>query len=284
MHSSLQLYRFVAVVVLLAVATGAHAVAQPKAIKIRQGESIEFHVRAAIEVTELVGDAESSLRAETGGIAMLRARRVSRRKIEWTYETPDVKLTRVTSTAEPGESDETTVKTKTGKISTDVRGKLVKVTTPKTSKSLASLMEAMHSSLVKLWFQPQIFHKKRPGDSWSENRDEQIGVDELGINVRTRYEVTYRFDGIVDTLGVKAIRLSWTAGHMTIEGTRTVDGKTSPVVGDGEHTGTSYFSTIDGLMLASQSENSVDLRVSSTDEGGRVIPMMWRMRSESIRR
>ncbi|MBC8144555.1 MAG: hypothetical protein H7X80_03150, partial [bacterium] len=151
-------------------------------------------------------------------------------------------------------------------------------------RSLAAMMEAMHRTLVKLWFQPEIFRKKKPGDTWVEKRDERIRVDDLGIDVRTRYDVAYRFDGIVDTLGIKAIRLSWTAGHMKIEGTRSLEGKATPVTGDGDHRGTSYFSTIDGLMLLSQSENTVDLRVPASDGSGRVIPMMWRMRSEAIRK
>lgn len=258
-------------------------IAQPKSIRIKQGESIEYNVRAEIEVSETIaGGAEKLLRAETGGVAHLRARRVSRKKIEWSYETPEVKLIRVSSTMEPGEPDETTVQTKAGKILTDDRGRVTStVATIPPTQSLASLMEAMHRSLVKTWFQPAIFRKLRPGDKWTEERNEHIQVDELGIDVQTSYSVDYTFDGIVDTLGVRALRVSWHAGQMSIEGTRVVDGIVSPVAGDGDHYGTSYFSTVDGLMLVSQSENSVDIRVRRADG---VIPMTWRTRSRSIRR
>jgi hypothetical protein len=259
--------------------------AQTKAIRIRQGESLEYDVRAEIEVTELAGDREAVLRAVTGGVAQLKARRVSREKIEWTYETPEVRLVRVTGTMEPGEASETTVQAKTGRVATDSRGRLVSsLKSGSNGESLTAMMEAMHRNLVKLWFQPAMLRGKHPGDTWSENRDERIRISEMGIDVRTRYAVAYRFDGIVDTLGTKAVRVSWSAQQMKIDGTRTIDGVRSPVRGDGDHVGTSYFSTIDGLLLASVSENSVDIRVAPSNGGGGVIPMTWRLRSESIRR
>jgi hypothetical protein len=271
--------------VAIAVLLPAIAISQPKTIRIRKGESLEYAVKAAIEVTELAGDKEKTLRAETGGIAHLTAQKVSGRKIEWSYETPDVKLIRVTSTMEPGASAETTVQAKEGKVATDNRGRVISGLHRRTgSESLTSLMEAMHRTLVKLWFQPAIFRRMKPGDKWSERRDERIAVEDLGIDVRARYRVDYRFDGIVDTLGMKAIRVTWRAGEMAIEGTRTSEGRKDPVQGDGEHFGTSYFSTIDGLMLAGTSDNVVDIRVSSPTGDGSVIPLTWRLRSESLRR
>jgi hypothetical protein len=260
--------------------------AQPNGIRIKQGETLQYNVRAEVEVSELVGEREEVLRAETGGVAELRAQKVGRRQIEWSYETPEVRLIRVTSTMEPGASAETTVEKRSGKVSTDSRGRVVSGLkgSTKSTESLTGLMEAMHRNLVKAWFQPKIFRRMKPGDTWTEQRDERINVEDLGIAMRARYAVDYRFDGIVDTLGMKAIRVTWRAGAMTIDGSRTMNGASVPILGDGEHSGTSYFSTIDGLMLAGTSENTVDIRVASPEKDGRVIPMSWRMRSASVRK
>ncbi|HVK39670.1 MAG TPA: hypothetical protein VNA88_14135 [Candidatus Kapabacteria bacterium] len=258
--------------------------AQQGAIRIKQGETLEYNVRAEFEVTEVVGDREAVLRAVTGGVAELHARRVTRQKIEWSYETPEVKLVRVTSTMEPGASTETMVQAKAGRLATDGRGRVVAgLRAGRDDASLTAMMEAMHRSLVRLWFQPTLLRGKRPGDTWSEKRDERLRIAEMGIDVRARYTVVYRFDGIIDTLGGKAVRISWSAEEMAIDGTRTIDGVVAPVLGDGDHQGSSYYSTIDGLLLASSSENVVDIRVSPGDGGG-VIPMTWRLRSESTRR
>jgi hypothetical protein len=171
-----------------------------------------------------------------------------------------------------------------GTISTDSRGRVVSGLRLSESESLTPLMEAMHRSMVKLWFQPAIFRKLKPGDTWTEKRDDRIVVADMGIDVHARYNVDYHFDGIVDTLGIKAVRVTWHAARMTIAGTRTVDGKSSPVEGDGDHYGTSYFSTIDGLVLATVSDNTVDLRVTPKNGSQPAIPMTWRLHSESLRR
>lgn len=256
--------------------------AQPRSIRIRQGTSVEYSVQAEIEMKEVVGDRESMVRAVTGGIFELTARRVSRQKIEWTYQTPEIRVVRVSSTG-PGEGGaETTVEARSGRLATDSRGRVVSGRSG-TSASLTPMIEALQRGLVQLWFQPAIFRGMKPGQTWSEKRDERIRVDDMGIDIRARYTVGYRFDGIVDTLGTKAVRVSWSTDRMQIDGQRTSNGVSSPVRGDGDHFGTSYFSTIDGLLLACVSENSLDVRVSP-EQGGGVIPMAWRLRSESTRR
>jgi hypothetical protein len=262
---------------LLLLAVAQHALAQPSSIKVRKGDQIDFTVRAEVEVTEILGDSERTFRAQADGPARLTVERITRGNIRWTYSTPELRLD--SSAARLMSID--SVHALAVRFSTDRRGNVSG--SGRRLRDLAPLMESVHRSILFLWFQPGIFRKMRPGATWTENRSESIVLEGLGIDAQAKFAVRYSFDGMADTLGVRAIRLRWSAPTMAIRGTRVIDGHSHPLQGDGEHSGIAYFSTIDGLLLAGVTESIVDMRIPSEGRGG-AMPTMWRLHSASIRR
>jgi hypothetical protein len=260
------------------------ALGQSDKIKVRKGDRFTYKVQAEMEFTEMSGEREDMMRVETGGPAELQARKVSKKSIEWSYDSPDVRLQRSQSTVDREHSTDTTIAGKQQNFTTDAVGNMRGGKTSTQSISTGTLSESIHKNVVKQWFLPKIFRKLKPGDTWQENFDDQVTINELGLNVRTQYTVIYTFDGIVDTLGTKAMRIRSHAASMKIAGKRSVAGNSMPVEGDGDHYGTAYYSTIDGLLLVSNSENQLDMHVASSQSpGSRIIPMTWRLKAEAVR-
>jgi hypothetical protein len=263
--------------------SAAAADAQPLDRKPKNGERFSYNVESEVEITEISPDDEKTMRATAVGVAELRARKVSNRRIEWTYSAEPLRL-RVTNTIGPGRARDTTIRGTSRVFVTDAGGTPVSSTASRIAGSdLSSVLEGIQQNMIKRWILPTTMRKMKPGDGWTEERRDEVKLPEVGMVLDTRFTVNYVFDGIVDTLGIRAVRVRSQSNSMAIRGTRLVDGQKVKLEGDGgSHIGTSYYSTVDGVLIASRSENEVDVRVRSSDSVSG-IPMTWRQRATAMR-
>lgn len=279
-RSSVKIYLLALVCALIAT-TG--AIAQTSSV-VKKGEKFSYNVESEVEITEIAAGDERTMHAMVEGIAELTARRVTSKRIEWTYSAEPVHL-RVTNSIGPGVARDTTVRGTSRVFVTDAKGTPLTGGAPKAGGDrLSGVLEGIQQSMIKRWILPATMRRMTPGDSWSEERSEDVSVADIGMTLDTRFTVLYTFDGIVDTLGTRAVRVRSMSESMTIRGNRTLDGKKMNLEGDGgSHLGTSYYSTIDGMLLASRSESEVDIRVTTVGDSGSSIPMTWRQRASAMR-
>ena len=275
--------RTILLVLVFAIAGAAGADAQTTAKKPEKGERFSYQVESEVEITEITSQDEKSLRATATGLAELRARKLSKKRIEWTYSAEPVRL-RVSNTIGPGRPRDTTVRGTSRVFLTDASGAPVtQANTRITSSEISGILDGIQQNMIKRWILPSKMRAMKPGDTWEEERSDEVTVPDVGMVLDSRFTVAYTFDGIVDTLGIKAVRVRSRSSSVSIRGSRTIDGAKMKLEGDGgSHLGTSYYSTIDGVLLASRSENEVDIRVTGSGESAD-IPMTWRQRASAMR-
>jgi hypothetical protein len=275
--------RTILLALVCAIIGAAGANAQTAAKSPEKGERFSYHVESEVEITEINAQDEKWLRATATGVAELRARKLSKKRIEWTYSAEPVRL-RVSNTIGPGRARDTTVSGTSRIFLTDATGAPVSPSHTRISSSeISGILDGIQQNMIKRWILPSTMRKMKPGDTWQEERSDEVHVADVGMVLDSRFTVSYTFDGIVDTLGIRAVRVRSQSQSVSIRGSRTINGTKMKLEGEGgSHLGTSYYSTIDGVLIASRSENEVDIRVTRSGEAGD-IPMTWRQRASAMR-
>lgn len=251
---------------------------------VKKGEKFSYNVESEVQIVEIGAGDERMLHAMVAGVAELTARRVTGKRIEWTYNAEPAQL-RVLNSIGPGTTRDTTIKGTSRVFVTDAKGAAVNSTNRKSKGDhLSGILDGIQQSMIKRWILPATMRKMKPGDTWNEVREEEIALTDVGMTLDSRFTIRYTFDGIVDTLGTNAVRVRSESQAMAIRGNRLLDGKRMQLEGEGgSHIGISYYSTIDGMLLASQSESEVDIRVTTVGDSGGSIPMTWRQRASAMR-
>ena len=119
------------------------------------------------------------------------------------------------------------------------------------------------------WFMPEMMVKRKVGESWKDSAEDtttaQIRAG-MNIDLIIRTNMSYTYEGVVDTLGVRAARLNWSIDSISFEGSVDVPGTTMTIDLDGKGTGTgvTYYSLADRILTA-QSE---DMEMTQTVAAG----------------
>lgn len=130
-------------------------------------------------------------------------------------------------------------------------------------ENTSSRQSAMQMFLSSEWLQ------KKEGDSWEEESTDTINADDVAFGqagmkgkvfLITRTKTRYTYQGTVDTLGMKAVRLKYELLELDLSGTMEAKELEITLASKGSGTGTYYYSVDDRLQLAGSS----DLSTSST--------------------
>jgi hypothetical protein len=152
-----------------------------------------------------------------------------------------------------------------------------------------------HHALWRL-FAPNLIDGHAPGETWRrtqtdslENINEDFTFD--GTMIYLTWDLTFTYDGVVDTLGLQAYRIRLTRGSFAIwkDGTdihvRQTDSTTEKAITSGSAIGVLYFAVSDGVLLGQHIESRFDQHVDIINRDGvntggwisrRYITDIWR--------
>lgn len=108
---------------------------------------------------------------------------------------------------------------------------------------------------------------KNVGDTWSDHLQDTIRIDGKeskaeSANIRLEVRTDYTFEGHVDTLGHKTVRIRYVINQVSMDGTITAaDGGETTIKSDGQGSGVFYYDVEDFLQVATQSITDVKMQL-----------------------
>ena len=262
------------------------ATAQP-AIKVKKGNTFTYNTVSDMEMVTSAMGQEQTQETKTVGTTILTVGAVDKQKINWVMAMPEL---RVTMSMPMGGGIDTTISAPPQNYVTNPAGKVISAPA---SADAAGMEMMMGGSMLKnfaLWFVPALARGAQSGATWEELRRDTMNYnpsnDESGgVNIISTQNLRFTYDGITDTLGVKVARVRWSSTNVTYEGSGTIQDMAMTIEGDGGISGISYYSTKDGLLLASTTDVESNMRLGISPGGQpMVIPMVQTTRTSISRK
>jgi hypothetical protein len=254
-----------------------------KSVTLATGTSLNYSMLSTMDMAQSMGGQEINILFAMDGSMILTAGRQASDQFAWTLDTRDMHV----SSESPMLSVDTTITLPTQRFTTTPLGRLLNVeTSGEKGSEMSQMMMGLGGGREQLasWFSPMLGTEHKVGETWQVQTNDTVNNDAMGMEMRRKWTTTYTYEASVDTLGTKAARVRMESSGMNIEGEMSVQGMNLGVDGDGAISGVSYYSLTDGLLLASKTENQMNMQVSMSEQGGMVIPITQRMNTTIVRR
>ena len=114
---------------------------------------------------------------------------------------------------------------------------------------------------------------KNVGDTWSDHLRDTIQIDGTetkveSANIIMEIKTDYTFEGHVDTLGHKTVRIRYVINQVSMDGTVTApNGGETTIKSDGQGSGVFYYDVDDLLQVATQSITDVEMELGMPKTG-----------------
>jgi hypothetical protein len=253
-----------------------------ESLNLATGTSLNYSMLSTMDIAPMGGQDVNMLFAMDGSM-ILTAGEQSKDRFVWTLDTRDMHV----SSENPMMSVDTTISLPTQRFTTTPLGKLLNVeTSGEKGSEMSQMMMGLGGGRDQLtsWFSPMLGSERKVGDKWQVLTNDTVNNEAMGMEMRRKWTTTYTYEAAVDTLGTKAARVRIESSGMNIEGEMSVQGMSLGVDGDGAIGGVSYYSLTDGLLLASRTENQMNMQLSMSEQGGMVMPITQRMNTTLVRR
>ncbi len=262
----------------LALILGTSAFAQ-KQITVKKGAKIDYATSLNVDISQTMQGNAISMNVGATGVSTLSALEVAPTAIDWTYEVRDMHL--AVNAPMMGNMD-TTITFPSAAFGTDGKGNVTRK--PAASDVMPGIPGIESLFNVEQFFVPGVFANMKPGQTW-----ETTSVDTNnngGLEVVTTRTLRHTYQGKVDTLGTTAHRVHIEATTLTIAGAGNMQGMDMTMDGDGTIVSTSYVSSKDGMLLASNLDSEMTIRMSITGMGTEpmLIPMTTIQRATLVRK
>ncbi len=247
--------------------------AQSPSITVKQGTSITYRVKGSTDMTQSMMGQEMTVNLSNDGNLILASKKVADDRLDWTSQLKNVKV-KVKSPMPMGKGD-TTITTRPKPFVTD-----------RTGRVLEGELEAVGSAQIlqgglQQFFAPIINRNLQAGETWETDRTDT--TVNMGVSIITRTRLRYTYDGKVDTLKQKAVRLRVEIVEMTLSGGGTVpQAGEAKIDGEGSGTSTLYYSERDGLLLAATQDNTSTMRMELS-AASMTIPITYKLHSTVVR-
>lgn len=261
-----------------ALALAGTALAQ-KQITVRKGSNVDYATVLNINISQTMQGNAINMTVGAQGVSRLSAQNVATSAIDWTYQVRDLHMS--VNSPMTGDMD-TTMTFPTAAFATDGKGNITKKLEASDVMPDIPGLESLFN--VEQFFVPGVFTNMRPGQTW-----ETTTVDTNnngGLEVVTTRTLRHTYQGKVDTLGTSAHRIQIEATTLTVEGGGNMQGMDVTMDGDGTVVSTSYVSAKDGMLLASNFNSEMNVRMSISGMGDEpmLIPMTTMQRATLVRK
>jgi|GEM_PF-5485661 len=259
--------------VLLGVLTTALLQAQPTTITVKKGATITYRILGSTEITQSMMGQEMKIGFSNDGKLILANKNVGSDRLEWTSQLKNVKV-KVQSQLPIGGGD-TTITSSPKPFATDRSGHLMEG-----ELESSDMMQVLQGGLQQ-FFAPIINRGLQVGESWETSRTDTTA--KMGLNIISHTKLRYVYDGVVDTLKQKALRLRMEIVEMTITGGGSL-AQVGEATIDGEGSGNStlYYSNRDGMLIAATQNNESTMRMEFS-AASMTIPMTYKLQSTVVR-
>lgn len=251
-------------------------------ITVKGGNKFDFTFSGDMNVTQSMAGQEMTVASTMNGGVHMMANKVGKDEIDWSYGVSDMKVS-TKSEVLPGGGQDTTITMEPVPFRTDMNGKI---------KQNAALGEAlqMFSSGVQGFapqqmFSPAIGRSLKKGQTWEESSIDTVHNPMMGDGAMVIERTTrYTYDGPVDTLKNKAIRIRSEITSMSLTGSASMMGMDVKIDGDGSANMVSYYGAKDGILLATIGDNETNMRMAMTGQAEMLIPITMSMTSRMVRK
>lgn len=237
-------------------------------ITVRKGANFDYTTSLDVNISQSMQGQEMVITAVADGVSSVRAQKVDRNSINWTYQVRDMRLK--FNAGMMGTRD-TTLTLAPVPFVTSRKG--VITTRPVLEDVLPGVpgMDILFN--VEQFFLPNIFSVMTPGQTWETTRHDTSSAG--GLETVTTQILRHTYQGTVDTLGVSTHRVHSEATTYVIEGAGNMQGMDMSLSGDGTVVSDSYISARDGLLIASARTAQLNARMSLSGMGSEpmLIPM-----------
>lgn len=274
---------FSAAFLLLAMAAGTlHA--QTKALSVKQGAEYKYESKISLEQTVSMAGTESATNGTVTSSPVLRAEKVAKSSIAWACD-PGSNHLQMSGEMLPGGKLDTTVNFIPSRFSTDLRGSRIASDSADMGKTLSAVIGGpAFNKLFDTWFSPVLARDVKPGGSWDEQHVDTVVNGMIGIQIKTATTTHYTYDGLVDTLGGKYMRVRTKVTSMTIAGSGSFGGMNMVIDGDGTCSSDLYYTAADGILKVSNIDCLSNYRMAVNGDGQMVIPVSQRVTGSMVRK
>ncbi len=270
--------RILSIVSLMALVTITSLVAQDKLV-VKAGKTFTYITSAQMDITQSMAGQEMSMTNSSEGTTVLKVMKLGNGTIDWTFAVPRIR----TKMSNPmmGEMD-TTLSVKPTPFSTTVQGEVTG------GSSIADAMESIGGGTgaqkltVGEFFSPTLSAILTPGTTWDKTTVDTTMNN--GVEIHIARTIRYTFDGVVDTLKTRTVRVRAESTSMTLEGKGEVQAFNLEVNGDGRMHSISYYSIKDGMLVATSSETEIDARAVVSGAQNMIIPSTYKIASSMHRK
>ncbi|MEO5929303.1 MAG: hypothetical protein ABIR47_05180 [Candidatus Kapaibacterium sp.] len=263
--------------------TAGTAFSQTGTLGVKKGTKATYEMSTKSDVVQTVQEQDLTVNSTGTATLELGVKNIARDHIDWTFTLAKMRLM-MGSPASPSMKKDTTVKGTPMPFTTDLNGKVISMFSPEANQT-GKMMMGFRKTSVTEFFSPTLTRTLKPGDSWEENSIDTIENAQLqGVKIYVSRTTKYTFDGGVDTLKAKTVRLRTEVTSMSISGTGSIQGLKLDIHGDGISTAISYYTASDGLLLVSGSVGEMNMRVMSTGQVEMVIPVVYKFSSSTVRK
>ncbi|MDB5033178.1 MAG: hypothetical protein JWQ98_419 [Chlorobi bacterium] len=262
--------------------TAGTAFSQTNALGVKKGSRATYEMSTKSDVVQTVQGQDLTVNSTGTATLELGVRNLAKDHIDWTFTLAKMRLV-MGSPSAPSMKKDTTVRGKPMPFTTDLNGKVTAMFSPEADQT-GKMMMGLRRTSVAEFFSPALTRTLKPGDSWEEKSTDTIENAQLqGAKIYVERTTKYTFDGDVDTLKAKTVRLRTEVTSMSISGAGSIQGLKLDIHGDGTSTATNYY-TGDGLLLVSGSIGEMNMRVMTTGQVEMVIPITYKFSSSTVRK
>lgn len=251
-------------------------------VNVRGGDRFSYNADSELNITQLMQGQEMSVKLTSKGTTELMVKKTGKDRIQWSIGMPSMHIT-TTSDMMPGAGMDTSFSSEPADFVTDLKGNVIEE--PKISENMLKTFSGLQGGGLEQMFLPATAKSSRQGDTWEVTETDTVPNPMLaGSDMYIERTTTYYYDGPVDTMQTRAVRIRAEVTSMSISGSSEMMGAQISVEGDGDMSTTSYFSEKDGLLLSSRASGVISLRLVVTSESEtEVVPIEYAMSATTTR-
>ena len=276
----------IAALVLLAIgiASGSPLLAQTGKVAVRKGAKMSYDVDSKIEVVRNVSGEDVPITTLLSGALDVVVKGVSPKKIDWSYGVPKLQLSVKTAFLPDGEKD-TVVKGKMLGFTTDAAGNITNAEKMATDPAMSAIGGGLQRNSADQLFSPLLSRSLNVGDSWEETYRDTVDNPALkGARLIVAQTLRYTYEGTADTLATRTVRVRSEVTSMSLDGDMTYNGGSVRIDGQGTGRGSYYYSVADGMLVNSDLNSTINMRMVPRGQMSMIIPVIYKTTTTMARK
>ena len=154
-----------------------------------------------------------------------------------------------------------------------------------TDPAMSAIGGGLQRNSADQLFSPLLSRSLNVGDSWEETYRDTVDNPALkGARLIVAQTLRYTYEGTADTLATRTVRVRSEVTSMSLDGDMTYNGGSVRIDGQGTGRGSYYYSVADGMLVNSDLNSTINMRMVPRGQMSMIIPVIYKTTTTMARK